>query len=533
MAIVNETSSTVQLRAPNSLIRTHGSKDAEAPGKKPANKLLMIVVALAVFIALGIGAFIWWLWLSSHEQTDDAYIAGHNHAISARINDTVQAVLVNDNDHVQAGQLLVELDPRDFQDKVDQARAALQVSKRQAESSKVSVRYASKSADAAAITAKGAIAKAHASLASARAAVQEAQAAIPVAEAQAAEVGAQWTKADLDRKRYVYLEKRGAVTTEEKDTAVKEYQVYKDRKLASEKQVEEARSRLLQAQHNASSFEGQLQEAYGQLEQAHSADIQTEVNQHQVVVATSSVQESQTRLHDALLQRSYCSIRSPITGRVGKKTVEAGQRVEPGEPLMTVVSDYMWVIANFKETQLERMHAGQYAELHIDSFPHHKFVGVIDSLSPGSGNNFALLPSDNATGNFTKIVQRLPVKVVFTRDSLKGFENSIVPGMSVVVTVDLKSKGGENVLRQDRQRDTDVKALTKEPDSGAGKTDHGAHGPKDADSMPVNESDQNNTERNELDTENKSYRKLQNGSSMQITNKLHNISRQDAGNPVP
>jgi len=123
---------------------------------------------------------------------------------------------------------------------------------------------------------------------------------------------------------------------------------------------------------------------------------------------------------------------------------------------MTVVSDYLWVVANFKETQLEKMRPGQYATLHIDAFPHHKFRGVIDSVSPGSGANFALLPSDNATGNFTKIVQRVPVKVLFDSTTTRGFESLIVPGMSVVVSVDLKSRDTAGVLEKERRKDIDV-----------------------------------------------------------------------------
>jgi membrane fusion protein (multidrug efflux system) len=118
--------------------------------------------------------------------------------------------------------------------------------------------------------------------------------------------------------------------------------------------------------------------------------------------------------------------------------VEAGQRVQIGQPLMAVVEDQPWVVANFKETQLEKIRSGQRVELEIDTFPNHKFYGHVDSLAPGSGNEFALLPPDNATGNFTKIVQRIPVKIVFDQDSVHGFENLLAPGMSAVVTVTTK-----------------------------------------------------------------------------------------------
>jgi membrane fusion protein (multidrug efflux system) len=128
-------------------------------------------------------------------------------------------------------------------------------------------------------------------------------------------------------------------------------------------------------------------------------------------------------------------IAAPVSGRIGRKSVEVGQRVQPGQPLMAIVEDKPWVVANFKETQLEKMRPRQPVDVEIDTFSHHPFRGKIDSLAPGSGNEFALLPPDNATGNFTKIVQRIPVKIVLDDDSIRGYEGLISPGMSAVVTV--------------------------------------------------------------------------------------------------
>jgi len=143
-------------------------------------------------------------------------------------------------------------------------------------------------------------------------------------------------------------------------------------------------------------------------------------------------------LEDAKLQVSYTIIKAPVSGRIGKKSVEAGQRVQVGQPVMAIVEDRPWVVANFKETQLNKMRTGQTVEVEIDTFPKHKFHGHVDSLAPGSGNQFALLPPDNATGNFTKIVQRIPVKIVLDKDSTHGYEDLILPGMSSVVTVTTK-----------------------------------------------------------------------------------------------
>jgi membrane fusion protein (multidrug efflux system) len=143
-------------------------------------------------------------------------------------------------------------------------------------------------------------------------------------------------------------------------------------------------------------------------------------------------------LEEAKLQLSYTLIKAPASGRIGRKSIEAGQRVQIGQPLMAIVEDKPWVVANFKETQLQNMRTGQRVEVEIDTFPKHEFYGYVDSLAPGSGNEFALLPPDNATGNFTKIVQRIPVKIVLDQDSVRGYENLLSPGMSSIVTVATK-----------------------------------------------------------------------------------------------
>jgi len=154
----------------------------------------------------------------------------------------------------------------------------------------------------------------------------------------------------------------------------------------------------------------------------------------------SASEVAQSKLKDAQNQLEYCVIRAPADGRIGRKTVESGNRINVGAALMAVVED-VWVVANFKETQLAKMRPGQEAEIAIDAIPDKKFRGVVDSWSPGSGSTFALLPPDNATGNFTKIVQRVPVKIRFDMDSVTGYENRIVPGLSCEPRVLLR--GGE------------------------------------------------------------------------------------------
>jgi membrane fusion protein (multidrug efflux system) len=176
----------------------------------------------------------------------------------------------------------------------------------------------------------------------------------------------------------------------------------------------------------------QLVEAQGKALFARAAGTETNVHRRQHEAAVAAIAQAESALEDAKLQFSYTEVRSPVAGRVGRKGVEAGQRLQPGQPLLAIVEDDFWVVANYKETQLTHMQPGQPVEITIDSFPEHTFRGHVDSMSPGTGAQFALLPPDNATGNFTKIVQRVPVKIHFERESIRGYESFIVPGMSVV-----------------------------------------------------------------------------------------------------
>ncbi len=157
-------------------------------------------------------------------------------------------------------------------------------------------------------------------------------------------------------------------------------------------------------------------------------------------VAQSGIKTAETAIHDAELQLSYTTVVAPVDGSVAKKTVESGRRVQPGEALLAVVEPDVWVVANFKETQMSGIKIGQSVKIEIDALPDHEFQGHIDSFQAGTGATFSLLPPDNATGNFTKIVQRVPVKIVFDPESIRGLRQRIVPGLSVAPTIDLRSR---------------------------------------------------------------------------------------------
>ncbi len=326
-------------------------------------------------------------------------------------------------------------------------------------------------------TAIAAVNDARSAIPAAQAALAEAEAGVPAAQYQVSQIDANLVKAKADFQRYQNLQQAGAAPQQQLDTARAAYQaalaqrsaavqavaqaksrvsqareaiVSARAKLAQAQEgvaraksqlaqagsgVLQARSRVAQAQEVVNQAKAQLTTSQGSVEQARAANIQTEVNKSQYQAALANVAQSQAALKDAQLQLSYTTIVAPNNGRIGNKRVEVGQQTQSGTLLMAIVNNNPWVVANFKETQLARMLPGQVVEVKIDSFANHPFLGRLQSVSPASGARFSLLPPDNATGNFTKIVQRIPVKVVFDPQSLKGYESRIAPGMSATVSV--------------------------------------------------------------------------------------------------
>lgn len=403
------------------------------PRKRPV-KLLLAALGIGAIIA-GNFSYHWWQYASTHEETDNAAVAGHLYQISSRISGMVSAVPVDDNETVQPGELLVQLDPHDYQIKVQQAQAVLAVAQRQANAAQDTIALAGTTAQAQTTEAQGKLSNAIAAISAARAAVTEAQAGVPVAQAELAQAEATLEKAEADYNRYQSLFDTGAIARQQLDSAKAAYDVALAQRNAAQQEVRQAQAQLSQAQEGVTQAQAQLQASRGGLQQAQASGVQTDVNRSQYEATVAAIEQAQATLAEAQLQLSYTNITAPAEGRIGRKTVEVGQQVQPGQPLMAVVGDEMWIVANFKETQVEQMQAGESVEIELDAFPGHTFTGRIDSLSPASGSQFALLPPDNATGNFTKVVQRIPVKIAFNPESIREYEAQITPGMSATVSV--------------------------------------------------------------------------------------------------
>lgn len=424
-------------RSPESPAPRHtGTPPSPAqPDKKRKRRRTILILAI-LLVGGAILGLIWWRYAATHEWTNNSYVTGRQYQLNSRIDDTVIEVLVRDNQVVRKGQLLVKLDPRDFQVQVQQAQANLESARRQASAALATIDVSSKSAQGNTTQAQGSISGAYAGIANAQAAVVAANAAATGSRSQLYQAEANLHRSKADYIRYSFLTQTGVTARQQLDS----YRATYESDLASRKSaletVRQTKAQLAQAQKQVNTAESQLVNAKGGLQLANSSVQQTRVSQsqHQAAVATAKQQEA--NLKNAQLQLSYTNITSPTDGRVGNvETVVVGQRVQPGQSLIAIQEFNPWIVANFKETQLKWMRPGQFVEIRIDAFRNQRFWGRIDSIAPASGSTTALLPADNATGNFTKVVQRVPVKILFDPQSTRGYEFLIVPGMSTEVTV--------------------------------------------------------------------------------------------------
>lgn len=361
----------------------HAAKTAAPAGARRLMSFALGAVALGTVAWLG--HFAWHAW--HYEDTENAYLVGHLHQVSPQISGQVREVRVHDNQEVKAGDVLVTLDPLEFEIARQKAAAALEQAKAQA--------------------AQVAAARAQADAQFAEANARSAQ-----ADAQLGQVQAQLVLARLSLQRVSQLlRSSGAVPQSDVDAAQSTFD-------AAQASVAAAEANQTAARAAVASARAAQQSAHAQTASADAA----------VAVATAA-------LHDAERELTYTTLTAPSDGRVGNRNVEPGNRVSAGQTLLALAEPAPWIVANFKETQLTHMHAGQEVDISVDAFPGEKLRGTVESFSPASGAQFALLPPDNATGNFNKVVQRIPVKIVLAPDSLRAFGERLRLGFSVIVDV--------------------------------------------------------------------------------------------------
>jgi membrane fusion protein (multidrug efflux system) len=397
--------------------------------KKP-KFLIGLVGGVLVVAAIAIGA--WWYY-GGRESTDDAQIDGHIVPISARISGTVAEVLVDDNQRVKAGQVLVRIDPRDYQAKVDQARAALAVAKAEAAGAGAGVPLTRETTSSGTSQAAAQVSAAQADVARAQTEYESAAGAgVASAEANLAAAEAQYRKAEADLSRMQPLVEKEEISKQQFDAVTAAARVAQSQVAAAREALNAARQEAETRRAAVNLAKARLQQAQAALQAAQAKQGEVKIQAAQASSASAAVQQAQANLEAAELQLSYTTITAPVDGIVTKKTVEIGQMIQPGQGLMTVVPVHdVWVTANFKENQLADVRIGQPAEIKVD-LNGNTYQGHVDSIAGATGARLSLLPPENATGNFVKVVQRVPVKIVF--DHLP--ENALLrPGMSVEATI--------------------------------------------------------------------------------------------------
>jgi membrane fusion protein, multidrug efflux system len=413
----------------------------------------LIIVGAAVVVVAGI-LYGGWAWWQSRSQvtTDDAYVEGAVAVVSSKVMGNVVELLVQDNQQVKTGQVLLRLDPRDFRAKRDQAAAAVAVAEAALLSARSELPMTRGVTEAQTDEAKGALEGARAAEAASQSAVHEAQAVLEAKRAAAAAAAADATgakanavQATREMERQRKLVQSGLValrdfevaeTAEGAARAVQE--ATERRKTQAEREVQQAEASLASKTQGVLQAKQRVAELRGTLAKTVSQRGQVPMKEADIVRAEAALAQARADLNFAELQLQYTEVRALVDGVVSRRTVELGQVAQMGQPLLAIVPLHeVWVLANFKETQLARIRPGMPAHVWVDTFSDRVFQGKVDSLSAGTGARFSLLPPENATGNWVKVVQRLPVKIRLDPGQFSN-PHTLRAGMSAVVTVQLR-----------------------------------------------------------------------------------------------
>jgi membrane fusion protein (multidrug efflux system) len=387
------------------------------PSRRSRKRWIIVAAVVVVFV----GGIFLWHYFSGFESTDDAQVDVHLYPVSARISGYVQAVHVGDNQYVQEGATLVEIDPEDYQVAVSKAQANLETAEAAARALNIDVPISS-------VDTASQLKFTSSDIENAKAAIAAGEKQVAAAQARILEAEAENVKAQDDVKRYHLLLAKDEVPAQTYDHAVAAAQTdnagvtaAKAEEAAAEQNVAEARSRLI--------------EAIARDESARAGPQRVASTRARALSAAADVTQKRAELDQAELNLGYTRILAPVTGEVTKKVV-VGLNVDPGEQMLTVVPlDQVWITANFKETQLKHMRVGQKAKIDLDSNGR-TYNGHVDSIAGATGPLFSLLPPENATGNYVKIVQRVPVKIVL--EPGENQDHQLRPGMNVEAKVYLR-----------------------------------------------------------------------------------------------
>ncbi len=391
----------------------------EAPRTRPRKQF----VIFGVVIALIVGGLLFWWHSTFYEETDDAQISGHLVQISSRIAGQIVKVNVEENQYVEAGTVVAEIDPRDFEVSVQQSEANHQGARASAEAAQVNVPLTS-------INTGSNLSSAGADVGGTTAGVEQAQRQLESARARVQQAQANNDKAEQDLKRYEPLVQKDVISKQQYDAAVAAA-------ASTKAAVADAQAAAQAAEQGVKIARQRLDQAQAQLQSAQTGPQQVAIQRAHADQAAAAAQQTQAALDQAKLNLSYTKIVAPLSGIITRKSIEVGQNVGVGQNLMTLVSlDGVWITANFKETQLKHMKAGQPVEIKVDAYGR-TYDGVVTQIGGATGSVMSLFPPENATGNYVKVVQRIPVRLDL-KDPSQNKDHLLRPGLSVVPSVRVK-----------------------------------------------------------------------------------------------
>ncbi len=401
----------------------------EPPAGDNRRRRNLIMAAVAVIVLLGFG---FWLYQRHKESTDDAQVEGHLQPIAPRVAGTVIEVDVLENQIVRRGQVLFRLDPRPFQDSLRQAQALLARAQAQAlgAHSNIPVSLA---------TTGGGLSAARAGLATARANQLLARQQLMTARAQLSSALANQVRARADARKAAHDRRRYALLAKKQEISRERYDAVRTAAIAAAAQARAAAAAVLAARYGVAGAKAAVQAAASRTAAARAQVRAASAGPQQVAMAhaaaasaRAAVRAAQAAVAQARLNLSYTVLRAPTAGRIGDKTVELGERLSVGQPVMAVIPVHnIWITANYKETDLQNMRPGEKVGIHVDAFSQ-DFRGYVQSIGSATGEKFSLMPPENATGNYVKVVQRVPVKILFDPGQ---HIHRLRPGLSVETTV--------------------------------------------------------------------------------------------------
>jgi membrane fusion protein, multidrug efflux system len=395
--------------------------DLDAPPRKKGRRRFIVIGVVAVLI---VGALLFWWHSTYYEDTDDAQVDGHLIQISARVAGQVIKVNVDQNQFVQAGTLIAEIDPKDFEVSVQQDEASLASAEANYEAARVNIPLIG-------VNTSSTLQSAASGVLSSNSTVKQAQGQLDASIAQVAQADANNTKAQLDLTRYKPLVEKDVISKQQFDAAVASadaskaaLEAAKANQIAAEDAVRIAKERVIQSQAD--------------LKSAQTRPDQLRIQKAKADQAAAQVEQARAELAQAKLNLSYTRIIAPVNGIITKKSLEVNQNVSVGQNLMTLVSlDDIWITANFKETQLRLMRPGQEVKIHVDAYGR-DYDGKVTQIGGATGSVLSLFPPENATGNYVKVVQRIPVRIDLT-DRNEDKDHLLRPGLSVEPTVRVKN----------------------------------------------------------------------------------------------